>query len=76
MDNIQAIVSGLSDAQRRLLLNDTFDDGEGGQIIFFDANKSAAYALNRKRLADDFFHLTPLGLQVRKALSNPVTRGQ
>lgn len=61
------VAKGLSEAQRRALI-DAFDDGDGGRILYFDTNAHTAYAIHRRRLADDFFHLTPLGLAVRTLL--------
>lgn len=72
-DELAGLAGKLTDAQRKLLLHDTFDDGDGGRIVAFDANKSSAYALNRRGIVDDFFHLTPAGLTLRAHIQNEST---
>ena len=57
----------LSAAQQAALL-DAFEDGEGGHILWCDTNVQVAYALNRRRLVDDFFRLTDVGEATRHCL--------
>lgn len=57
----------LTEPQRNALI-DAFDDGEGGHLLWYDTNLHVAYALNRRRLVDDFFRLTKLGEELRGEL--------
>ncbi|RZL77247.1 MAG: hypothetical protein EOP66_09145 [Sphingomonas sp.] len=66
MTDPAAIAASLTKAQREALLNPL--EISAGFTLWYDTNRHTAYALHRRDLVDDHFHLTDLGLAVRQHL--------